>query len=291
MKYAWIWEHAIEFPVALMCRVLGVSRSGYYGWLARRPSQRDKKCAQIAAAATQSHEDSNRIYGYRKVHEELVEGMGIECCKETVRKVMKKLGIRSKVARKFVSTTDSRHNRPVAENLLERDFEAMGPNQKWVADITYIRTREGWLYLAGVMDLWSRRIVGWSVSETIDAALVCDAINMAIRCRCPGSELIHHSDRGIQYASEKFQQLLGLHGITCSMSRKGDCWDNAPVESFFGKLKTEHIGPRVYRDRYEAEQELFWYIEVFYNRQRRHASLGYRSPVQFEQRDMGQWAA
>ena len=274
-----------------MCRVLGVSRSGYYGSLKRGLSERDNKRELIAAAAKESHERSNEIYGYRKVHDELVRDRRIECSRETVRKVMKELGIRSRVARRFVLTTDSGHTRPVAENLLGRDFEAIGPNQKWVADITYIRIRGKWLYLAVVMDLWSRRIVGWNSSGTIDAALVCNAINMAIRSRCPGPHLMHHSDRGIQYASEQFQQLLGLHGITCSMSRKGDCWDNAPVESFFGKLKTEHIARRVYLDRYEAEQELFWYIEVFYNRQRRHAALGYLSPVEDEQRDMGQWAA
>jgi len=291
VKYAWVRGHSGEFPVALMCRVLVVSRSGYYGWLKRRRSLRDKKRENIAAAARRSHEGSNGIYGYRKVHDELVKDEGLKCCKETVRKVMKQLGIRSKAAKKFVVTTDSRHSRPVAANKLDRNFEATGPNQKWVADITYVRTREGWLYLAAVMDLWSRRIVGWSMSRAIDAKLVCDAFSMAARSRCPGPELIHHSDRGIQYASEKFQQLLDLNGVECSMSRKGDCWDNAPAESFFGKLKTEHIGRRIFRDWREAEQELFWYIEVFYNRKRRHASLGYLSPVQFEQRDMGKQVA
>ena len=291
MKYVWIRGHADEFPVALMCRVLKVSRSGYYGWLVRRPSQRKKRRKQIAAAARQSHQDSNRIYGYRKVHEELVQDKGLKCCKETVRKVMRRLGIRSKVTRKFIVTTNSRHRRPVAANKLDRDFRASGPNQKWVADITYVRTREGWLYLGVVMDLWSRRIVGWSMSKTIDAKLVCDAMNMAVRSRCLGQGLIHHSDRGIQYASERFQQLLALHGVDCSMSRKGDCWDNAPAESFFGKLKTEHIGQCIYKNRREAEQELFWYIEVFYNRQRRHAELGYLSPAEFENRGMAERAA
>jgi len=291
VKYVWIRGHAGEFPVALMCRVLKVSRSGYYGWLARRPSERKRRRDQIAAAARQSHQDSNRIYGYRKVHEELVQDKGLKCCKETVRKVMRRLGIRSKVSRKFIVTTDSRHRRPVAANKLDRDFRASGPNQKWVADISYVRTREGWLYLGVVMDLWSRRIVGWSMSRTIDAKLVCDALNMAVRSRCPGRGLIHHSDRGIQYASDRFQQLLALHGVDCSMSRKGDCWDNAPAESFFGKLKTEHIGQCIYKNRREAEQELFWYIEVFYNRQRRHAELGYLSPAEFEKRGMGKRAA
>ena len=291
MKYAWVWEHTGEFPVAPMCRVLSISRSGYYDWLKRGQSHRDKRREQIAAAARRSHQESNGIYGYRKVHDEIVKDYGLKCCKETVRRVMKQAGIRSKVAKKFVVTTNSRHSRPVAANKLDRDFKANGPNQKWVADITYVSTREGWLYLGTVMDLWSRRIVGWSMSRTIDAKLVCDAFSMAARMRCPGAELIHHSDRGVQYASERFRQLLDLHGVECSMSRKGDCWDNAPAESFFGKLKAEHIGRRVYATRREAEQELFWYIEVFYNRKRRHAALGYLSPVQFEQRDMGQQAA
>ncbi len=291
MRYAWVREHIGEFAVALMCRALAVSRSGYYGWLKRGPSRRDRKREAIAQAARRSHEGSNGVYGYRKVHVEIVEDEGLKCCKETVRKVMKQEGIRSKVTKKFVVTTDSRHRRPVAANKLGRDFRTAGPNQKWVADITYVRTREGWLYLATVMDLWSRRIVGWSMSSTIDVQLVSRAFNMAVRSRCPGSELIHHSDRGIQYASEKFQQLLDLHGVEPSMSRKGDCWDNAPAESFFGKLKTEHIGRRIYETRREAEQELFWYIEVFYNRRRRHASLGYLSPLQFELRDMGKQVA
>lgn len=291
MKYVWIREHTVEFPVAPMCRVLEVSRSGYYGWLKRGLSERAKRRELIALAAKESHQNSNEVYGYRKVHEDLVQDMGIKCCMETVRKTMKQLGLRSKVAGKFVVTTDSRHSRPVAENLLEREFTAAGPNQKWVADITYVRTREGWAYLAAVMDLWSRNIVGWSLSKTIDSGLVCEALNKAIRQRCPTPQLIHHSDRGIQYACEQFQQLLGLHAIQCSMSRKGDCWDNAPAESFFGKLKTEHICGRVYRDLSEAEQQLFWYIEVFYNRKRRHAALGYLSPLEFEKRGLGKQAA
>ncbi len=193
-------------------------------------------------------------------------------------------GLRSKVKRAFVVTTDSSHGQPIAANLLAREFDADKPNRKWAADITYIRTREGWLYLAAIMDLYSRRIVGWSMSASIDANLVDAALQMAVQGRRPGKDLIHHSDRGVQYASDQYQGLLGRHGITCSMSRKGDCWDNACMESFFGKLKTEWVCGRTYGDHSEARLELFWYIEVFYNRKRRHASLGYVSPVDYEQR-------
>lgn len=276
--------------MARMCGVFGVSRSGYYAWFNRAPSLQARRHELLATVAKECFEESNRVYGYRKVHDQMVK-KGVGCCPETVRTTLREQGFRSKVTKKFVVTTDSRHDRPVAENLLNRDFQASGPNQKWVADITYIRTRQGWSYLATVMDLWHRKIVGWQVSKTIDAQLVSDALNRAIRQCRPGRQLIHHSDRGVQYASEKFQQLLGTHNIKCSMSRKGDCWDNAPAESFFSKLKTEHVRGRTYRDLHQAEQDLFWYIEVFYNRKRTHASLGYLSPVQFEQRAMGKQAA
>lgn len=291
MKYAWIYRHSGEYAVAQICKVLGVSRSGYYSWHGRGMSCRALRREKIAEEVERIHSESREIYGYRKVHKELLEETGIVCCGETVRRIMKEEGLRSKTSRKYVVTTDSSHNQPVADNILERDFEAEGPDEKWVSDITYIRTWEGWLYLASTMDLWSRRTVGWAMSDRLDAQLVCDALTMAVRQRTPGPGLIHHSDRGVQYASDKFQGLLRLHGMKCSMSRKGDCWDNAPIESFFGKLKTEHIGQRIYRSHREAEQELFWYIEVFYNRKRRHASLDYLSPVEFEQRGQREMAA
>lgn len=282
MKYAWIREHREEFPLALMCQVLAVSRSGFYDWTGRKPGSLACKRQKIAEAARKYHGRSHEIYGYRKVHEDIVQEAKLACCDETVRRVMRALGLFSKVKRRFVHTTDSGHSLPVAENVLGREFAAEGPNQKWVADITYIDTLEGWLYLATVEDLYSRRIVGWSMSAEITAELVRGALSMAITQRCPGAGLLHHSDRGSQYASDLFQDELRFHGIECSMSRCGNCWDNAPQESFFGKLKSEWIRGRRYESRQQAKKELFWYIEVFYNRVRRHAALGYVSPVQFE---------
>ena len=206
------------------------------------------------------------------------------CCQETVRRIMGELGLHSWVRRKFVVTTDSDHNEPIAANILNRDFTAERPNQKWVADITYIATKEGWLYLAAVMDLYSRRIVGWSMSDQIDTALVASAMNMAIFHRRPIDDLMHHSDRGVQYASGDYQQKLKDLNIVCSMSRKGNCWDNAAMESFFGSLKTEWVYGKFYKNREIAKNDLFNYIEVFYNRQRRHASLGNVNPAAFEKR-------
>lgn len=285
MRYAWIKKHHTLFSVALMCSVLRVSRSGYYAWRKRKPSAQENKRRMIAAKAAVFHERSRKIYGYRKIHEDIIRETEIVCCAETVRRVMRKIGLFSRTKRKFVRTTDSKHRLPTAKNILARDFSASGMNEKWVADITYIQTREGWLYLAGVMDLYSRRIVGWAMSERIDAALVCDALEMALLHRCPGKGLLHHSDRGVQYASDRFQMLLDRYELVGSMSRKGNCWDNACKESFFGKLKCEWIQGRIYKTRREAEQDVFWYIEVFYNRMRRHASLGYVSPADFEARE------
>ncbi len=267
----------------LMAKVLQVSSSGYYAWKKREPSATARKRARIAEATRKYYERSSKIYGYRKVHKDIVkEEKELRCCEETVRKQMRELGLVSRVKRKFIATTDSSHKLPVAGNILNRVFSATGPDQKWVGDITYIRTREGWLYLAAVMDLWSRRIVGWSMSGRIDAELVQSALTAALAQRHPQKGLMHHSDRGVQYASDGFQGLLDVYGIECSMSRKGNCWDNAPMESFFGKLKAEWIRGHVFATHTEARQEVFSYIEVFYNRQRRHASLGYVSPADFE---------
>lgn len=291
MKYAWIEKHSGEFETTLACKVLHVGRSGFYDWRNREPSERAKKRQVVAEQAERFHARSHGIYGYRKVHRDITEETDIHCGDELVRLVMREKGLRARCARKFVRTTDSKHSLPVAENILNRNFHAADINQKWVADITYIRTHEDWLYLAGIMDLHSRRIIGWAMSDRIDSALVCDAMKMAITHRCPGPDLIHHSDRGVQYASDDFQRLLDRHGIECSMSRKGNCWDNASKESFFGKLKSEWIQGRVYRTKEEAKQDVFWYIEVFYNRMRRHASLGYVSPVDFEAREKSEEAA
>ena len=283
MKYAWIQEHRDSYPVAVMCDVLEVSTSGYYAWLGREPSPQQQRRETIAEAAEEAYHESGGIYGYRKVHDDLQERKMV-CCKETVRQVLREKALFSRTRRKFVVTTDSDHNLPVAENLMDRNFEATAPDQKWVADITYIPTLEGWLYLAVVMDLFSRRIVGWSTSDSLRARLVLDAMQMAVDLRDPGPGLLHHSDRGSQYASDAFQGLLDKRRITCSMSRKGNCWDNAPVESFFGKLKSEWVHGKTYMTRTEAQADIFKYIELFYNRKRKHQALDYLSPVAFEQR-------
>jgi len=283
VRYAWIKDHASNYPVAILCHTLDVSVSGYYGWLVRKPSVRQQRREQIASAARKSYQDSNRIYGYRKVHKDVVQEAKIDCCLETVRRVLAEKGLFSKVKRQFVVTTDSNHNQAVADNLLDRNFTASAPNLKWTADITYIPTAEGWLYLSSVMDLYSRRIVGWSMSANIDSELVCDALRMAVLQRKPAAGLMHHSDRGVQYTADNFVDLLEEHKITCSMSRRGNCWDNAVMESFFGSLKTEWTFDKSYKTRAEAMQDIFKYVEVFYNRKRRHASLGYLSPAAYEE--------
>lgn len=283
MRYTWIQKHRRHYPVALMCDVLQVSPSGYYDWQVRKPSQQQQHRDKIVQAAARSHFESHRIYGYRKVWEDLDEQQ-VACCPETVRRVLQELGLFSRRKRKFVVTTDSQHTQPVAENLLDRDFTAAGPNQKWLTDITYIPTREGWLYLAAVLDVFSRRIVGWSMSDRIDTELVTSALQMATTQRSPEPGLLHHSDRGVQYASDAYRQILDELGVVCSMSRKGNCWDNAMMESFFGSLKSEWVYGKDYQTQEDAKQDLFKYIEMFYNRQRRHASLGYISPAEFERR-------
>jgi putative transposase len=283
MRYHWIQSHQRDYPVVVLCRVLRVSTSGYYTWLERKPSLRQEKRQHLADAVFMSYRDSEKRYGYRKIHEDLHE-QHIFCCEETVRRVMKAIGIHSCTRRKYVVTTDSDHSYKPAENLLERDFTAEKPNCKWLTDITYVETGEGWLYLAAVLDVFSRKIVGWSMGENIDTELVKSALDMAVRQRKPDIGLLHHSDRGVQYASGDYQQKLKDLDIVCSMSRKGNCWDNAMMESFFGSLKTECVYQQKYKTREQAKQDLFKYIEIFYNRKRRHASLGYISPEEFERR-------
>lgn len=282
MRYKWIKEHDREFPAAVMCKVLKVSDSGYYGNLVRPASASSRRRINIAQAAVRFYFESERIYGYRKVYEDL-HHINIDCCRETVRRIMRQIGLFSRVKRKFVHTTDSNHNMAAADNLLARDFKADAVNTKWAADITYVPTEEGWLYFAAVMDLYSRRIVGWSISENIDSALVLSAMKMAISQRRPRAGLLHHSDRGVQYACDDFQDLLKDNGIVCSMSRKGNCWDNACMESFFGSFKTERLMGKKYMSFEEAKKDIFKYVEMFYNRKRRHASLGYLSPAEYEE--------
>lgn len=281
MRYAWIQTQRDCYPLKRLCDVLQVSRSGYYAWQGRQPSATAQRRQVIAQAAEQSHGDAHGTYGYRRVHQDLVEDHDIPCCPETVRRIMSDLGLYGQPKRRFVTTTDSNHNEPVADNLLQRDFTATRPNQKWLADITYIRVAAGWLYLAVVLDCFSRRVVGWSLSRNIDADLVCDALAMALWHRCPQDDLMHHSDRGVQYASQKLREKLAQHNVTMSMSRKGDPWDNAMMESFFGSLKTEWIATG-YDTEEEARMEVFKYIEMFYNPTRRHSALGYVSPAEYE---------
>jgi putative transposase len=281
VRYAWIKGHDKEYAVAEMCRILQVSASGYYDSLVRKHCLRRQRRRNISDAAARFYFESKRIYGYRKVHEDLLE-CSIVCCRETVRRIMRDMGLYSRVKRKFVLTTDSEHNMAVADNLLNRDFAATEPNLKWAGDITYIPTCQGWLYLACVMDLFSRKIVGWSMRQRIDSDLVMSALRMAVEQRKPDAGLLCHSDRGSQYASDSYQDLLDGNGIICSMSRKGNCWDNACMESFFGSLKTEWLDGKKYQTHQEAKNNLFEYIEMFYNRKRRHAALGYLSPADYE---------
>lgn len=283
MRYAFIEDHRVTWPIAIQCRVLAVSRSGYYEWRRRPVSERAKRRASLTAQIREFHVGHHASYGSPRVFREL-RARGEAVNEKTVAKVMREAGIQAKSHRKFrVTTTDSNHTQPVAENTLNREFTAERRNQKWVADITYIATLEGWLYLAAVIDLFTRKVVGWSMSERIDSRLVVDALEMAVACELPDAGLMAHSDRGVQYASEHYQGVLAQHDLECSMSRKGNCWDNAPAESFFATLKKELVHHEKYATRATARASLFDYIEVFYNRERRHSALGYVSPLAFEE--------
>jgi len=281
MRYGFVEDHRERWPVRLMCRVLGVSPGGYYGWRGRPPSPRARRLEPLLEAIRTVHRRVKARYGSPRIHADLIAD-GRACSVKTVAKLMRRHGIAAVTKRKFWATTDSNHDRPVAENVLDRRFEPGRVNRAWTADVTYIPTGEGWLYLAAVEDLHSRRIVGWSMGPRIDSRLVVDALEMALARRLPGEGLVAHSDRGSQYASEHYRGLLAGHGITCSMSRRGNCWDNSPMESFFASLKRELVDGENYTTRAEARASLFEYIEVFYNKTRRHSSLGYKSPVEYE---------
>ena len=282
MKFAFIEEHLGEFEVRAVCRVLDVSESGYYAWLKRPVSRRAERRAALAEKIKAVHEANRHVYGSPRVYQAL-RAAGEEVCENTVADVMREHQIRPKTRPRFIPrTTDSNHPQPVATNRLDRQFRAELPNQKWAVDITYIPTDQGWLYLAGVLDLCSRKIVGWSMAEHMKTELVTDALTMAIARRGKHPGLLHHSDRGVQYASDAYQHLLELNKMEPSMSGKGDCWDNACVESFWATLKKELVNCQQYSTREQARQSIFQYIEVFYNRQRLHSSLGYLSPEAFE---------
>ncbi len=281
MRYDFVERHRGRWPVRTMCRVLRVSPGGFYGWRGRPASVRALRIGALAEAVRDVHGASKARYGSPRVHAELA-ARGVSCCVNTVARLMSRNGIAARIRRKFRRTTDSNHGLPVAENILGREFEPGATDRAWAADVTYIPTGEGWLYLAAVEDLHSRRIVGWSMSGRNDGRLAVDALEMAVTRRLPGEGLVAHSDRGSTYAGEHYQRILARHRLTCSMSRRANCWDNAPMESFFASLKKELIHGRDYATRADARAEIFEYIEVFYNRERRHSSLGYRSPCEFE---------
>jgi putative transposase len=282
VKFAFIAAQLSAFPVELCCDVLEVSRSGFYAWRDRPVSNQDQRRQELASEIRVVYEENRQVYGSPRIHQTL-KRQGVSVCRNTVARIMKQQQIWAKTRRRFVPrTTDSVHERPVAANLLERCFVAEQPDQKWVADITYIPTDEGWLYLAGVLDLYSRKIVGWSMTEHMRVELVAEALRMAIAQRSPDKGLLHHSDRGIQYASEDYQYLLQSHGMEVSMSGNGDCWDNAAMESFWSTLKGELVDQTRYATRRQAKQSIFEYIEVFYNRKRLHSAIGYQSPEAFE---------
>jgi putative transposase len=274
-------QHKTEFLIAVMCDVFAVSRSGYHAWRKKSQSKRKQANGKLLEEIRTVHHESRETYGSPRVYQALKQ-KDVPCSENRVARLMKEDGLRAKTKRRFRVTTNSKHNLPVAPNLLQRDFSPKKPDQVWAGDITYIWTTAGWLYLAVVIDLFSRSVVGWAMNKHMARHLVMDALTMAVQRRRPSPGLIFHSDRGSQYASADFQTLLAKHGMLCSMSRKGDCWDNAPVESFFGSLKQELVFHQKYPTRFHARQSIFEYIERFYNRHRLHSTLGFKSPALFE---------
>jgi putative transposase len=282
MKYEFMSAHAAEHSVMLMCRVLGVKRSGYYAWSTRKPSQRELENNAMVQQIRMEYLISNRTYGSPRIHKALSE-QGIACGRHRVARLMRNNGIVGKKTMKRRPTTTQRQPGTLAApNILNQEFTAYEPNEKWGVDITYIDTAEGWLYLAVVVDLFSRRVVGWAMADHMKTSLAEDAIKMALKTRHPKAGLLHHSDQGSQYTSYDYQRLLAKHKIQVSMNRVGNCWDNAVVESFFATLKTE-CADRRFSSRVQARYVIFDYIESWYNRKRLHSSLGYLSPLRFEQ--------
>jgi len=264
-----------------MCEMLGVSRSGYYAWAHRPESPRRKRHAQLTQEVARVFWQSRRLYGSPKITEAL-RRQGIRVSSKTVARIMKKQGFQSRTVRKYKATTNAQHTLPVHENVLNQQFTADAPHQVWMADITYIGTDEGWLYLASILDLCTRKVVGWHVDERMTKELAIQALEKAVQRERPRGEVLHHSDRGSQYASHEYQKRLLAYGMKSSMSRKGNCYDNACVESFHSLLKKELVYQEKFRTREEAKRKLFEYIEIFYNRQRLHSALGYQTPVEYE---------
>lgn len=284
MPYEQIEAEKANYPVALMCRALDVSRSGYYAWKTRPPSKREQENEQLKTKIAEVHHDSRGTYGSPRVHAELV-AQGFEVGRNRIARIMREEGILGRRKPRFRRTTDSNHKLPVAENVLAREFMTDAPDRAWVADITYVWTAQGWLYLAVIIDLYSRRVVGWSMADNMRKELVLDALTAALGSRVPSEYgLVFHSDRGSQYASGDYQVALDANGITCSMSRRGNCWDNAVAESFFSTLKTELVHNMLFVSRDSARNVIAEWIEVFYNGKRRHSTLGYATPREAEER-------
>jgi putative transposase len=279
MRFSFIQENCAAWPVRVMCAVLGISASGYYAWRSRVASKRTTANRQLLDQIQRIHTDSSGTYGSPRIHA-VLRRTGQPVGRETL---MRRAGLRGLAALpRRTRTTDSRHNYPIAPNRLARNFTAQKPNQVWLADLTYIPTGQGWLYLAAILDVCTRKIVGWSMRDTLHTEIASEALVMSLERQRPGAGLIHHSDRGIQYAAEAYRQVLAAANITPSMSRKGNCWDNAPMESFFHTLKTERVHHRIYATKEQARRDLFAYIEGFYNSHRLHSSLGYLSPAEVE---------
>ena len=283
MRYRAIQEHDRRYPIRLMCRALTVSAAGYYAWCTRPESPRSADTRTLLSAIRVIHQESRETYGSPSIWDALIkQGHGVG--EHRVARLMRQEGIRAKTVKKWRATTQSHHRLPVATNTRNRQFTVTHPNRVWAGDLTYVWTTEGWLYRAVILDLYSRRVIGWAMGHRLTVELAEQALTMALANRTPRAGLLHHADRGSQYAATRYQRLLGEHGITTSMSRTGHCWDNACVESFFGTLKRELVYHRHYATREEATQDIFEYIEVFYNRKRRHSTLGYNSPAEYEAR-------
>jgi transposase InsO family protein len=282
MRFRFIEDRRADYPVRILCDVLDVSPAGYYAWRSRPESQRSAANRDLVDDIKRVHRDARGRYGSPRIHEEL-KAQGRRASRGRIERLMRQQGIRAIMAGpRRARTTDSRHDLPIAPNLLDRNFTADAPNRIWLADITYVETDQGWLYLATVMDLYSRKIVGWAMEDHLRTDLPSAALTMAIAACRPGPGLIHHSDRGIQYASADYRKVIQSAGIRASMSRKGNCYDNAPMESFFHTLKTELVHHNHYSTRQEARRDIFAYIEGFYNRTRRHSAIGYISPIEME---------
>lgn len=281
MKFAFIDAEKAVYGVRFLCSIFAVSPSGFYVWKKREPSKRQRDDEDIANEIVKAHRDSRRIYGCPRIHRDL-KAQGRRLSRKRVARLMKERGIRGRVRRRFRVTTDSQHAFPTAPDLVQRQFSVDAPNRVWVSDITCLWTREGWVYLAGIIDLYSRFVVGWEMSSTMTTQLCLAALKSATDARRPGPGLVHHSDRGAQYCSDQYRRALIANRMESSMSRKGNCWDNAVAESFWGTLKNELVNGQIFETRAAARQAVFDYIEVFYNRRRRHSSIGYVSPAEHE---------